>query len=170
MPPPKGVHGKIEAILQELIGRYLDDRARELGWKPEEGYSARDRLVGFTACGEFGLEFSLPDDPHQIRGADIAYVPPEQYAAVEWDQEGYFPAVPALLIEVISPSESAADVTEKVQDYLVGGARRVWCVYPQRRRIYVHAADGPTTLFRQGDTLTNADLLPGFALPLSWIF
>jgi Uma2 family endonuclease len=159
MPPHKGVHSKIEAILHELLGRYPDDRACELGWRPEDGFSARDRLVGFTACGEFGLEFSVPDDPHQIRGADIAYIPPEQYAAV-----------PALLIEVISPSEKAADVTEKVQDYLAGGARRVWCVYPQRRRVYVESADGPTCLFRHGDTLTDEDLLPGFSLLLPWIF
>lgn len=170
MPPPPGVHGKIEAIFLELIGRYLDERARALGWLPQEGFAARDRLVGFVAGGEFGMQFSLPDDSHQTRGADGAYVPAEQLAQVEWPDDAYFPAVPWLVIEVVSPSEAAEDVAEKVQDYLAGGARRVWCVYPRQRAVDVHAADGPTRRLRHADTLADDDLLPGFALPLSWIF
>jgi Uma2 family endonuclease len=170
MPPPKGVHGKIEARLIVVLGQYLDERARSLGWAPEQGVEACERLVGFLAGGEFGMRFTLPDDPNQIRGADVAYIPAEQLAQVDWDQEAYFPAVPALVIEVVSPTDSADDVAEKVQDYLAGGARRVWCVYPRLRRIHIHAADGPTRVLRHGDTLVDGDILPGFSLPLAWIF
>jgi Uma2 family endonuclease len=170
MPPPSGVHGKIEAILQRLIGSYLDDRARALGWQLEHGFGAQDRLVGFLAGGEFGLQFSLPDDPNQIRGADCVYVPAEQWAQVNWDGQGYFPAVPWLVIEVISPSDSAADIAEKVQDYLAGGARSVWCVYPQKRTIHVYSEDAPPRFLLKTATLTDDDILPGFAAPLAWIF
>jgi Uma2 family endonuclease len=170
MPPPKGKHGKIESKLIALIDRYLGDRAHALGWTPEQGVDACDRLVGFVAGGEFGMQYALPDDAHQIRGADGVYVPPDQYAQVAWDDHAYFPAVPLLVIEIISPSEDAADVAEKVQDYLQGGARRVWCVYPQRRTIHVHSVDGPTRVLRHADTLVDEDLLPGFSLPLNWIF
>ena len=48
-----------------------------------------------------------------------------------------------LVIEVISASETATDVGEKVQDYLAGGARRVWCVYPLLRTVHIHDADAP---------------------------
>jgi Uma2 family endonuclease len=170
MPPPKGRHGRIEAELLAAIHRYLDDRARALGWDPQQGLDARDRLVGFVAGGEFGLQFSLPDDPVQVRGADGVYVPAEQYAGVVWDEQSYFPAVPHLVIEVISPSETATDVNEKVQDYLTGGAHRVWCVYPLRRTVHIHNAAAPTQVLRWGDTLTDEELLPGFALPLTSIF
>jgi hypothetical protein len=78
MPPPKGVHGKIEARLIVVLGQYLDERARSLGWAPEQGVEACERLVGFLAGGEFGMRFTLPDDPNQIRGADVAYIPAEQ--------------------------------------------------------------------------------------------
>lgn len=170
MPPLKGVHGKIEARLIVVLGRYLEDRARVLGWTPEQGVEACERLVGFLAGGEFGMRFTLPDDPHQVRGADVAYVPAEQFEQLIWDQESYFPAVPALVIEVVSPTDKADDVEEKVQDYLAGGARRVWCVYPRRRRIHIHSVDGPTRILGTGDTLVDDDILPGFSLPLAWIF
>jgi Uma2 family endonuclease len=169
MPPPKGRHGRIELAVLAAIDRYLEERAIGSGWDPEHGIDARDRLVGFAAGGEFGMQFVLPDDPHQIRGADGAYVPAEQLAGADWDGEAYFPQVPALVIEVISPSETAADVSEKVQDYLTGGARRVWCVYPSRATIHIHDAEAPTRVLRRDDTLTDEDLLPGFSLPLRHI-
>ena len=170
MPPPKGLHGVLESAILSLIDRYLEAKALQLGWDPEHGLAARWSLVGFVAGGEFGMQFSLPDDPRQIRGADGVYVPADQLARVSWDEEAYFPGVPALVIEVISLSETAADVNEKVQDYLAGGARRVWCVYPSRSTIHVHDAEAPTRVLRHGDTLADEDLLPGFALPLRHVF
>ena len=170
MPPPKGRHGRVETALLAAIDRYLDERARALGWDPEHGLDARDRLVGFVAGGEFGMQFSVPDDPNQVRGADGVYVPAEQYARVTWDEQTYFPEVAHLVIEVISPSETATDVGEKVQDYLAGGARRVWCVYPLLRAVHIHDADAPTRVVRWDGTLTDEELLPGLELPLRVIF
>ena len=170
MPPPKTIHGYIEAALVEALGQYLDGQARALGWEPRQGRTARDLLVGFAAGGEVGLRFPLPDDPAQVRGADAVYVPPEQLAAVSWDHSAYFPTVPHLVVEVLSPSESASDMEEKAQDYLAGGAYRVWYVDPRRRAVYIHDADAPTRVVRGDESLTEPELLPGFELPLNMIF
>lgn len=170
MPPPKGSHGRIEFRVAKAIDRYLDQQAIARGWDPNDDPDARDRLVGFTAVGEFGMEFTLPDDPHQIRGADVAYVPAEQLARSGWDGRSYFPEVSRLAIEIISSSETAANVSEKVQDYLAGGARRVWCVYPEKHTVHVHDAGAPTRVLRRDAALTDEELLPGFVLPLAHIF
>jgi Uma2 family endonuclease len=169
MPPPKGEHGAIEAAILEELGIYLRDRARGLGWDPHHGLNARRRIAGFAAGGEFGVQFSTPDDPAQIRGLDVAYVPPDQASRVAWNGTDYFPEVPALVIEIISSTESADDVAEKVQDYLAGGARRVWCIYPQRRFAHVYDIDAPVRFVRGEESLTDEELLPGFALPLTSI-
>ena len=165
MPPPKGVHGLVEAALLARLDRYLDERAVALGWSPEQGLDARTKLVGFVAGGEFGVQFSVPDDAAQIRGADGAYVSPEQMARANWNAGDYFPEVPVLVIEIVSESESAGAVAEKVQDYLAGGAQRVWCVYPRDGFIQVYHLDLAPRLLRIDQELTD-DLLPGFVLPL----
>jgi Uma2 family endonuclease len=170
MPPPKGAHGLVETVLLARLDRYLDERALALGWSLSQGLDARSRLVGFVAGGEFGLQYALPDDPNQIRGADGVYVPPAQLARVGWTGSEYFPEVPMLVIEVVSPSERADDLAEKIQDYLAGGARRVWCVYSERRFIQIYAADAPTRVVRGEELLTDDELLPGFALPLNLLF
>jgi Uma2 family endonuclease len=169
MSPPKGWHGFVEAAIHEVLGQYLETRAGELGWNPHQGRQARNLLVGQAGTGEVGLQFAVPDDPTMVRGADIVYVPPEQLADTGWNGQGYFPGVPALVVEVISETDRAGAVAEKVQDYLAGGGQRVWCVYPDQRAIHIHAPDAPTRVVRGDDTLTD-DLLPGFAVPLNLIF
>jgi Uma2 family endonuclease len=172
VPPPKSKHGFVETTLLAAIDRYLENKALAAGWQPAQGISARVRAVGFVGGGEFGMQFTLPDDPSQIRGADGVYVPTEQLAAVDWtwESEDYFPAVPHLVIEVLSASESAGDMLEKMQDYLAGGAHRVWYVDPRRRAIYIYDAVAPMRVVRGDDMLTDAELLPGFALALNLIF
>ncbi len=169
MPPPKGAHGFIEAAIIEAIGRYLSDRASAAGWQPQAGLSARHALVGRLGGGELGLRFSVPDDADMVRAADVAYIPPDQLARVAWDAQEYFPAVPALVIEIISETDRASMVAEKVQDYLAGGGRRVWCVYPEQRAVHIHDADASTRVIRGEGNLTD-ELLPGFSLPLNLIF
>ncbi len=168
MPPSKGDHGFVEVALLAALDRYLYDRALALGWQPRQGIGARNALVGRIG-GELGLHFAVPDDPDMVRGADGVYIPPEQLARVVWNGEDYFPAVPALAIEVISPTDRASAVNEKVQDYLAGGAQRVWCVYPEHRAVHIHDNHAATRVVRDDDLLTDA-LLPGFELPLNLIF
>jgi Uma2 family endonuclease len=171
MPPPKTKHGYVEAALVEAIGRHLNDRAISLGWEKRQGRAARDRLVGRLLSGEAGLRFSLPDDPDQVRGVDVGYLDPEQVArlaAVPEDQ--YIPEVPALVAEVISPSETASYVHEKVSDYLAGGARLVWLLYPKTRTVMVYHPDGTARTLPAGGVLDGGAVLPGFAEDLSNIF
>jgi Uma2 family endonuclease len=169
MPPPKGKHGFVEAAIVEAIGGYLHERARSQGWDPQQGLGARNALVGMVGGGEVGLRFAVPDDPAMVRGADVVFIPAEQLARVDWDEQGYFPAVPALVIEVISETDRAGAVAERVQDYLEGGAQHVWCVYPDLLAIHIHALNAPLRVIR-GNAAATDDLLPGFALPLNMVF
>ncbi len=169
MPPPKGRHGFVEAAMIAAIDRLLHERALAIGWEPRQGLQARNALVGRVGGGEIGLQFAVPDDPAMIRGADVVYIPREQLAQIVWDEHEYFPGVPALVVEIISESDRASAVAEKVQDYLAGGGTRVWCVYPDQRAVHVHSADAPTRVVRGDDVLQDA-LLPGFALPLNLLF
>jgi len=169
MPPSKGEHGFIEMAVMAALDRYLYDRALSLGWEPRQGLGARNNLVGRVASGEVGLHFATPDDRDMIRGADGVFIPPAQLTAVAWNGRDYFPAVPALVVEVVSRHDRADALAEKVQDYLAGGGERVWCVYPEGRRVHIHAASLPPRVVEGDEDLTD-ELLPGFSLSLSLIF
>ena len=49
---------------------------------------------------------------------------------------------PDLCIEVVSPSNSRKELSEKIKAYLAAGAEEVWIVYPRSKRCEVHSNEG----------------------------
>jgi Uma2 family endonuclease len=49
---------------------------------------------------------------------------------------------PELCIEVVSPANSVKELREKIDAFLGCGAREVWIVYPQSKRIEFHGQEG----------------------------
>ncbi len=59
---------------------------------------------------------------------------------------------------------------EKTSDYFAAGALRVWIVDPKTRTVTIRRADGPETIFREGDRLEDPDALPEFAVEVGELF
>jgi Uma2 family endonuclease len=78
--------------------------------------------------------------------------------------------VPDLAIEVISPTNTAADVLVKVRDYFRAGVRRVWVIYPVEGEVYAYESPTVIRVLQRGDELDGEDVLPGFRLPLATLF
>ena len=49
---------------------------------------------------------------------------------------------PELCIEVVSPSNSRKELSEKTRGYLAAGAEEVWIIYPRSKRCEVHTQAG----------------------------
>ena len=76
---------------------------------------------------------------------------------------------PDLAVEVISPSNEAADIRLKIRQLLDAGTALVWIIYPNLHIVDVHTQDGATSL-NAADTLSGGDVLPGFEIPVREIF
>ena len=57
---------------------------------------------------------------------------------------------PQQVIEVVSPSNTAAEIYEKEQICLAKGARECWVVDPDRRQVKVTTPDGHTVTWQAG--------------------
>ena len=79
-------------------------------------------------------------------------------------------ADPDLAAEVVSPNDTAREVNRKVREYLRGGVRVVWLVYPDEAEVQVRTPGGDDRTLTRGDTLTGDPVVPGFALPLADLF
>jgi len=171
MPPPKISHGLMEHALSAAIDRYLYGRALALGWSEDRGNAALGLLVGRVAVGDAGVRLNLPHDQDQIRGLDIAYFSAEQMSRLASVlAEEYATEMPVLAAEIISESETAAYIEEKVADYIAGGARLIWLVFPRTRTVKAITPDGVSRTMSEGDRLDGGDVLPGFSLQISSLF
>jgi Uma2 family endonuclease len=86
------------------------------------------------------------------------------------DLDQRFEGGPDLAVEVISPSETAADIAHKVSQYLRAGVKMVWVVYPRDSRIHVFESSGAARVLGSGDQLEAPAVLRGFSVPVSRIF
>jgi Uma2 family endonuclease len=66
-----------------------------------------------------------------VRAADVAWASPETMR--ELGNRACFPRSPELCVEVLSPANTGAEITEKVALYFDAGAREVWLCDPAGR-------------------------------------
>ncbi|MBI4909665.1 MAG: Uma2 family endonuclease [Acidobacteria bacterium] len=131
-------------------------------------------LVLFLGRKEFGMVFLskmgyrlLSDDRTWVE-PDVSFVRKERVQS-SLDKD-YVDGAPDLAVEVISPSESAQDVEDKIEAYLSGGAHAVVVVYPKKQTVKLFLSEGTSRTLRGGDVLTLPGLLPGWEMPVTEIF
>lgn len=117
--------------------------------------------------GEAG--FILDRDPNVVYAPDVVFVRADRLPPDD-EQVGYLELAPDLVVEVVSPSDSASDVNDKVLVYLEAGVRLVWVADFRRRSVTVYAADRTARVLIEGDHLDGADVLPGFSVPIADLF
>ena len=71
---------------------------------------------------------------------------------------------------MISKTNSADDVDDKIDKYFKAGVRRVWVVYPGTSKVYDYESPSKVRILQIGDHLESEFLLPGFRLPLDVVF
>jgi Uma2 family endonuclease len=49
---------------------------------------------------------------------------------------------PEIAVEVLSPDDRAADLQDKIDDYLQFGIPAVWLIDPERQRAWIHTKEG----------------------------
>jgi Uma2 family endonuclease len=125
---PKMKHAK----LQSRLVRLLRPKAEHLGVVETE--------VAFRALPEYDL-----------RGADVAYVSQQRWDATDDDDNLH--GSPELVIEVLSPSNTRAEIREKAVLCLSSGAQEFWVVDPKRETVSVTTRGGVPTVYHSGECI-----------------
>jgi Uma2 family endonuclease len=128
------------------------------------------KLMQFVDSKHLGIvleemDFRLTSDT--VRNPDVAFVTAEHVRTIDLDRSPVEGA-PALAVEVVSPGNSAQDMAKKTQQYLRAGCRSVWIIYPSLRLVEIHSPSGIRQV-REPGNLSDAELLPGFSISISYI-
>ena len=105
-----------------------------------------------------------------VRAPDVAFI--------SWDRlpGGRVPKAPIpglapdLAVEVLSKSNTPAEMKRKREEYLANGVRLIWIVDPKARTVEVFAPRRKPVTLRETDTLDGGKVLPGFSLALAELF
>ncbi len=120
-----------------------------------------------TKAGQLYPETQFAIDSENVRQPDLSIVLRGRHQLVP--RRGYHAGAPDLAVEIVS-SEFAAQLEDKLTLYLAHGAKAVMIVYPEQRTVRMYYPSGLAQTFREADTLTIPDVLPGFSVQVAEIF
>jgi Uma2 family endonuclease len=103
-----------------------------------------------------------------VRIPDVSFLPADRMREIDLDKR--IEGAPALAVEVVSPTDLAEELTQKVEQYLAAGVKAVWVFYPKTREVQVFRTGGVGFVRHEPETLEEPDLLPGFSLDLKAAF
>lgn len=149
MSPSGFSHGRVVGRLTRAIANFVEEH--DLG-----------EVVG----AETG--FTIRRKPDTVRAPDIGFV--SKARLPDGDVPAFFPGHPDLAVEVVSPGDTVAEVTQKVDQWLDAGTTSVWVVNPTNRSVVIHRAGNTVIQYRVGDAITDEPTLPGFALKVAKVF
>lgn len=162
---PKPICELIDGVLVEkpmgtresLLGMFI---ARLIGNHVEEG----DLGVVLGEAGYIRVREA------QIRAPDATFIPWSSFPDEELPEEAFWSVAPGLVVEVLSPGNTTAEIDRKLTELFAVGCKLAWVIDPETRSAKVYTT---VTRFREIDesgTLDGGKVLPGFKLPLAELF
>lgn len=140
-------------IASTLLGHFGPFcRANNLGW------AVNETMFALTVSGN-------------DRKPDVAFVSHARWAADRpIPRVNAWPVAPDLAVEVVSPTDKAFDVLDKLREYFVAGVRQVWHVYSNVEQVFVFDSPTSVRILTGGDELAGDPVVPGFRLPVADVF
>lgn len=149
----------------EPMGAYMTLLAFELAARLRDFVNSHQLGIVITE-----MLFRFQRDPDRGRRPDVAFVSRERCRQSPLPKEGDWDVVPDLAVEVVSPTNDATELEEKLVEYFRFGVRQVWVLHPEHRRLYVHESLRKVSVLNEDDSISGGELLPGLSLPLAELF
>ena len=132
-----------------------------------------DRFVVQQDMGEIlfaPVDIILQRDPLRTRQPDLMFVSNERASII---QDGRVHGGPDLIMEIISHSDTRAEIESRLADYASLNVRECWLVYPQIHAVEVLRLEGgkwQRAYIRGAGELLESAVLPGLELDIAAFF
>jgi Uma2 family endonuclease len=143
--------GYWESFIAMRLGRHLANYAEPLG------------LGGVS-----GPDGTLRMKSGRVRLPDVSFI---AAARMPTTPEPIPSLAPDLAVEVLSESNTAEEIEQKLHEYFQSGTRLAWIVDPVPRSVAIHHDAGkPTRVITETDMLDGEQVIPGFKLAVAELF
>jgi Uma2 family endonuclease len=151
-------------LVEKAVGHYESMLAMLIGRRIGAYLDSHD--LGTIAGADSMMELF----PGHVRAPDVCVVRWERYPEGSVPDDPIPPVAPNLVVEVLSRSNTPAEMRRKLHDYFTAGVELVWYIDPQTRTARAFTAEEQSTGFDEKGTLSGGEVLPGFELSLADVF
>ena len=182
MTPMPGTATEADVI---RVVESLDNRLVELvdGTLVEKAMGQREsrvtgeliyQLIGYTKQHDIGW-VSIPDGMTRMSGGnvrlpDAAFYPFSMYPNDTAPNEKIASLSPALAVEVLSESNTVAEIAKMLREYFASGTKLAWVIDPEKCVARIHTAATTFTTLDETGSLDGAGVMPGFRCALGRLF
>jgi len=118
--------------------------------------------------GEQGF-IELPDGP--VRGPDIAFFAWDRLENRRPPDDEPIPTTaPDLVVEVLSPGNTPAEMERKRAEYFRGGVQLYWEFDPETESARTYSAFAEFSDLTPNDVLDGGTIIPGFSVPMKQLW
>ena len=121
---------------------------------------------GYHQTGTLMAEPDVMLTAIQMRRPDIAYFTKEQIQQGRRGED----VIPAFVIEILSETDQAYRIEEKIVEYFKAGVQVVWNIIPEQEVVYVYSSRKHVTICLEDDVCLAAPALPDFKITVSDLF
>src|SRR5438093_5683510 len=124
-----------------------------------EAFNRQHRLGGV-----FGSNLGCWMHNRNCRAPDISFLPKERLRRLGFtpSTRKFLPGAPDLAVEILSPSNTRAEIDERLKDFFASGTQMVWIINPDEECVEVCHSPTHRKLLGSGALLDGEHLLPGF--------
>jgi len=140
---------------------------RNLGIEAQLWLWNRQSKLGVAFNSSTG--FNLPNGAN--RSPDASWVKLERWEALTAEEKQSFaPICPDFVVELRSASDDMKPLREKMQEYMVNGAKLGWLIDRKNRKVEVYRQGCDVEVLDNPACLLGEDLLPEFILDMSEVW
>jgi Uma2 family endonuclease len=117
-----------------------------------------------------GADGHIRVSERQIRAPDATFIPWASLPDGELPREAYWMVAPGLIVEVLSPGNTKAEIDRKLNQLFSVGCQLAWVIDPRAKTAKVYSSPKRFKELDQSGTLDGGKVLPGFKLVLDDLF
>jgi len=113
--------------------------------------------------------FNLPDG--STLSPDTGWVDSSRVAALSANErERFLPFAPDFLIEILSPSDSLAELDAKMERWIENGARLAWRIDPFGGTVAIYSESAAPVVLNRPDSIEGTGPVAGFRLAMARVW
>lgn len=169
----ESIDGRVNGVLVELVDGTLVEKTMGQKESAIAGNVAFEVKLITRARGA-GLVTVADGMVRMVRGnvrmPDVTYYAPEDHDAAELERRKAPAFRPTIAVEVLSESNTAAEIDRKLREYFESGARLAWVLDPPTRTLRVYTDADTSRLLTADDELDGGDVLAEFRVKVADLF
>ena len=142
-------HGRVTTRIGSLLQNHVFDAGLPLDVGTNAGFAMSETTLRFP---------------------DVYVATLERMAEYDEDAPGWPCFAPDVAIEVVSASNTPAELNRKTSEYFANGTRAMWIADPALRTVAIRRPSATEQVFGPDDILSGEPEIPGFACPVADVF